>query len=67
MAPAAALFARGAVLVGSAAWWLLLSAGIGRMRALVTPARLRWINVVSGTLITAFGVASLLSAARGTA
>jgi threonine/homoserine/homoserine lactone efflux protein len=42
------------VFLGSAAWWLLLSTGIGALRRRVTPAVLRWINRVSGTIVLAF-------------
>ena len=47
------------VFVGSAFWWLLLSAGVGFFRSAVTPERLRWVNRGAGTIITAFGIAAL--------
>jgi len=50
----AALLVAGVVL-GSAAWWLLLSALVARLRSRFDAARMRWVNLFSGTLITAFG------------
>ena len=49
------------VFCGSACWWLLLSGAVGLLRARVTPANLRWINWIAGTLVGLFGVAALLS------
>jgi threonine/homoserine/homoserine lactone efflux protein len=46
---------------GSAAWWLVLAGAVARLRARVTPRWLRWVNIASGVLITAFGVQSLLA------
>ncbi len=57
----AALFVVGGVFLGSALWWLLLSGGISAARARVTPRALRWINVVSGAMICAFGIGALIS------
>jgi threonine/homoserine/homoserine lactone efflux protein len=48
------------VFLGSAAWWLLLSGGVGLLRGALTPARLRWVNRVSGCAILAFGVVALV-------
>jgi arginine exporter protein ArgO len=42
------------VFLGSAAWWLLLSTGMGLLRGKVTTPRLRWINWGSGTIVLAF-------------
>ena len=44
------------VFIGSAAWWLILSTGVGLLRARVTPAWMRAINRLSGILLFAFGV-----------
>ena len=44
------------VLVGSALWWVLLSSGVGLVRARVSPRVLRWINHLSGAMLVAFGV-----------
>jgi threonine/homoserine/homoserine lactone efflux protein len=49
------------VLLGSAAWWLLLAFGAGAFRTRLTPNHLRWINVGSGLLILGFGVVALSS------
>jgi threonine/homoserine/homoserine lactone efflux protein len=55
---AAALLVAG-VFAGSAAWWLLLSAGVGLLRARIGPRALRWINRISGAIVFAFGVIAL--------
>ncbi len=52
----------GGVFLGSAAWWLGLSATVGLARDRIGPRALRGINRVSGALIAAFGVAFLVSA-----
>ena len=52
------------VFVGSAAWWLLLSGGVGLLRKRVDERGLLWVNRLSGALITAFGVAALVGLAR---
>ena len=57
-AAAAALMVLG-VLCGSAAWWLLLSGGVSVVRERFDAGALRWVNRVSGTLITGFGVVAL--------
>lgn len=44
------------VFLGSAAWWLLLSAGVGVFKNRVTTKTMQWINRVSGVLITGFGI-----------
>ena len=49
------------VFAGSALWWLLLSGGVSLFRGRFTPGGLRWVNKVSGIVITAFGVLALLS------
>ena len=49
------------VFLGSAFWWLLLSTGVGFLRASITPAHLRWVNRGAAAIITAFGVGALLS------
>jgi threonine/homoserine/homoserine lactone efflux protein len=52
------------VFIGSALWWLLLSAGVGRFRARFNPAGLHWVNRISGVFIIGFGLFALLSALR---
>lgn len=49
------------VFTGSLLWWLLLSGGTGLFRAALTPARLVWVNRISGLVIVAFGLACLTS------
>ena len=50
---------------GSAAWWLVLASSVAGLRDRLRPAWLRWINIVSGLLITAFGVQSLVAGVLG--
>jgi len=57
--PAAATLLVFGVLLGSALWWLLLSAGVGLFRSRLRPERLVWINRLSGAAIIAFGLAAL--------
>jgi threonine/homoserine/homoserine lactone efflux protein len=59
-------YAAGALLVlgvflGSAAWWFLLSSGVGLFRARLTGLRLRWVNRLSGVIIAGFGMLAFLS------
>jgi threonine/homoserine/homoserine lactone efflux protein len=49
------------VFCGSALWWLLLSGTVGFFRRALTPARLLWVNRLSGALLAGLGVLSLLS------
>jgi threonine/homoserine/homoserine lactone efflux protein len=49
------------VFCGSALWWLILSSGVSLVRARITPRVLRWVNIVSGTLLIGFGLLALLS------
>ncbi|HMQ50604.1 MAG TPA: LysE family transporter [Anaerolineae bacterium] len=49
------------VFTGSALWWLMLSGGVSLLRTKLTPARLRGVNLVSGLIITGFGLLILLS------
>lgn len=53
------------VLAGSAAWWVVLVAFVGAFRSRVTPRRLRLVNFASGTLIGAFAIVAVASAAVG--
>jgi threonine/homoserine/homoserine lactone efflux protein len=48
------------VFSGSAAWWLLLSAGSSYFRARLDARKLRWINRIAGLVIAGFGGAILL-------
>jgi threonine/homoserine/homoserine lactone efflux protein len=47
------------VFTGSALWWLLLSGGVGLVRARLGTSMLRSINWVSGGVILAFGLYSI--------
>jgi len=49
------------VFIGSGLWWLLLSTVASAFRARFNARALRWVNVVSGLIVTAFGVMALLS------
>jgi threonine/homoserine/homoserine lactone efflux protein len=49
------------VFLGSAVWWLFLSAGVGLFRAWLNGPRLRWVNRVSGVIIAGFGFLAFLS------
>ncbi len=49
------------VFLGSALWWLILSRVVGMISTKVDPRRLRWVNRISGVIITVFGFLSLLS------
>lgn len=49
------------VFTGSAAWWLLLSIGVGAFRSQFDVDRLQWINKLAGAIIVAFGVVALLN------
>ncbi|MBI4492591.1 MAG: LysE family transporter [Chloroflexi bacterium] len=49
------------IFLGSALWWLVLSAGASLLRARLTPATLGWVNRLSGVVIAGFGLVALLS------
>jgi threonine/homoserine/homoserine lactone efflux protein len=49
------------VFLGSAAWWLFLSTGVGLFRAWFNGPRLRWVNRLSGVIIAGFGFLAFLS------
>lgn len=49
------------VFLGSALWWLTLSGIVGLFRAKFNPRGLRWVNRISGVIITGFGLFALLS------
>ena len=51
----------GGVFVGSAAWWLILSGITGAVRGRFSPAGMRWVNRLSGAILTAFGLAALFA------
>ncbi|MGP1386556.1 MAG: LysE family translocator [Thainema sp.] len=43
------------VFCGSALWWLLLSSGTALLRSRLTATHLKWVNRLSGLMITSFG------------
>lgn len=47
------------VFLGSASWWLTLSAGVGLLREKFTPNILTWVNRLAGVIIFAFGLLAL--------
>ena len=51
----------GGVFLGSAAWWLILSGITGAVRGRFSPAGMRWVNRLSGAILTAFGLAALFA------
>jgi threonine/homoserine/homoserine lactone efflux protein len=59
--PGAALSLVLGVVLGSAAWWLLLSAGVDLLRARFDAGGLRWVNRISGTVIAVFGLLAFAS------
>ena len=51
------------VFIGSAAWWLLLSGGVGLMRERLSGGILRWTNRVSGAILVIFGAIAVWQSA----
>jgi threonine/homoserine/homoserine lactone efflux protein len=49
------------VFTGSALWWLLLSGGVSLFRSKFSPQSMRWVNRISGGIITLFGLLALAS------
>jgi threonine/homoserine/homoserine lactone efflux protein len=49
------------VFIGSSLWWLILSGVVGVFREKFNQQGLKWVNRVSGAIITGFGLAALLS------
>jgi threonine/homoserine/homoserine lactone efflux protein len=52
------------VFTGSAIWWLLLSSVVGVVRTKIEIGNLTWVNRISGGIITAFGVATIMQMGR---
>jgi threonine/homoserine/homoserine lactone efflux protein len=48
------------VFLGSASWWLILSGLVNLFRAKFQAGGLRWVNWISGVVITGFGLFALL-------
>jgi len=51
------------VFIGSVLWWSLLSGGVSLFRRRMSPAVFRWIDLISGGVIAAFGIALVGAAA----
>jgi len=51
----------GGVFIGSTLWWLTLAGGASLFRDRFNTNSLRWINRISGVVLTVFGLLSLLS------
>jgi threonine/homoserine/homoserine lactone efflux protein len=51
----------GGVFLGSAAWWLILSGITGAVRGRFSPAGMRWVNRLSGAILTGFGLTALFA------
>jgi threonine/homoserine/homoserine lactone efflux protein len=49
------------VFIGSSLWWLILSGSVGVFREKLDPQGMRWINRISGAIITGFGLFALSS------
>jgi threonine/homoserine/homoserine lactone efflux protein len=49
------------VLLGSTTWWIALTTAVALLRGRITPRWLHRINVVSGLIIGAFAIASIVS------
>jgi len=52
------------VFIGSALWWLTLSLGVGFFRDRFNKTARAWVNRISGTIITLFGILALFSLIR---
>jgi threonine/homoserine/homoserine lactone efflux protein len=48
------------IFIGSAMWWIILCGSLGSVRSRLSAGNLRWINRVSGVLITCFGTGILI-------
>ena len=53
------------VLLGSAAWWIILVVVASGLRARLTPAVVGWIGTVSGLAIAGLGILAVISAVSG--
>jgi len=53
------------VLLGSAAWWIILVIGASLLRVRMTPAVVGWISTVSGLAIAVLGILAVISAFSG--
>lgn len=62
--PANAVCMVGGVFLGSAAWWLILSAGVSRFRSRLNATLLATVNRICGSILIALGAYALLSFRR---
>lgn len=53
------------VFVGSALWWLALSTVIGLLRDRIHVTAFRWINRISGVILTVFGLVAIIGLLLG--
>ncbi|MFD0694516.1 LysE family translocator [Paenibacillus sp. GCM10027628] len=53
------------VFVGSALWWLVLSLIVGMFRERLHISAFKWINRLSGVIVSIFGVISLIDVLKG--
>ncbi|NOU73178.1 LysE family translocator [Paenibacillus sp. LMG 31458] len=53
------------VFVGSALWWLALSTVIGMLRDRIHVTAFRWINRISGVILTVFGLVAIIGLLLG--
>ena len=51
----------GGVFLGSGLWWLILSGITSALRGRISPAGMRWVNRLSGAILTAFGLMALIA------
>lgn len=56
-----ACFLTAGIFLGSAVWYLFLSAFFSLLKSKFTTARLLWLNRISGSIILFFGIASFLT------
>lgn len=49
------------VFIGSALWWLILSAVVSMFRTKFTLAGMQWVNRIAGIILVGFGVSALFS------
>jgi threonine/homoserine/homoserine lactone efflux protein len=57
--PGAAAFVTLGVLLGSSAWWVVLTSVVSGLRTRITPSWVRRINIASGIAIGAFALLSI--------
>jgi threonine/homoserine/homoserine lactone efflux protein len=63
--PAGAMAVVLGVFTGSVAWWALLTGIVAGLRARLTPAVVRWLNIVSAGVIGVFGLIAIVLGVLG--